>query len=60
MAAPPASIPSGLLLVGLAATTRYLLPAIVILAIGSLLGGLFLLYGPGAAARRRKSEGGPL
>ena len=58
---PPASIPSGFLLVGLAATTRYLLPALVILALGSLVGGLLLLYGPGAAARRRASEpeGGP-
>jgi len=60
VAAPPASIPSGFLLVGLAATTRYLLPAIVVLAIGSLIGGLLLLYGPGAAARRRRSDGGPL
>jgi hypothetical protein len=59
VAAPPSSVPSGFLLVGLAAATRYLLPAIVVLTIGSLLGGLFLLFGPGAAARRRKSEGGP-
>ncbi len=59
VAAPPASIPSGFLLVGLAATTRYLLPAIVVLAVLSLLGGLLLLYGPGAAARRRRSDGGP-
>jgi hypothetical protein len=59
VAAPPSTIPSGFLLVGLAAATRYLLPAIVVLALGSLLGGLLLLYGPGAAARRRRSDGGP-
>jgi len=59
VAAPPASIPSGSLLVGLAATTRYLLPAIVLLALGSLVGGLLLLFGPGAAARRRRPDGGP-
>jgi hypothetical protein len=58
VASPPASIPPGSLLVALAATTRYLLPAIVLLALGSLVGGLLLLFGPGAAARRRKSEGG--
>jgi hypothetical protein len=58
--APPASIPTGFLLVGLSATTRFLLPAIVILALGSLAAGLMLLYGPGAAARRRtRSDGEP-
>ncbi|MGA2837640.1 MAG: hypothetical protein ABSF84_13680 [Acidimicrobiales bacterium] len=59
VAAPPSSIPSGVLLVGLADTTRYLLPAIIVLALGSLVGGVLLLFGPGAAARRRRSEGGP-
>ena len=58
VAAPPATIPSGFLAVTLAATTRYLLPAIVVLALGSLVGGLLLLFGPGAAARRRRSDGG--
>ena len=51
--APPASIPTGFLLVGLSATTRFLLPAIVLLALGSLVGGLLLLLGPGATRRRR-------
>jgi len=54
--APPASIPSGILLVGLAATTRFLLPAIVVLAMASLLGGLLLLFGPNAARRRHDHE----
>ena len=55
---PPATVPSGFLLVGLSATTRFLLPAIVVLALGSLLGGLVLLFGPGAAARRRQDGTG--
>ncbi len=59
VASPPSSIPSGFLLVGLSDTTRYLLPAIVLLTLGSLLGGLLLLFGPGAAARRRESDEGP-
>lgn len=60
VAAPPSSLPSDFLLVGLSATTRFLLPAIVVLALGSLLGGLLLLFGPGAAARRRRGgTGGP-
>ena len=54
--APPSSIPTGFLLVGLSATTRFLLPAIVLLALGSLAGGLLLLFGPGAAARRRRND----
>jgi len=56
--APPAAIPTGFLLVDLAATTRYLLPAIVMLALGSLIGGALLLFGPGASTRRRRDEGG--
>ncbi len=51
--APPASIPTGFLLVGLSATTRFLLPAIVVVTLASLLGGLLLLLGPGATRRRR-------
>ena len=58
VAAPPASLPTGFLLVGLSATTRFLLPAIVLLALGSLVGGLLLLFGPGAAARRRRDGTG--
>lgn len=59
--APPSTIPTGFLLVGLSATTRFLLPAIVVLALGSLLAGLLLLFGPGAATRRRRHdvEGAP-
>ena len=60
VAAPPSSIPTGFLLVGLSATTRFLLPAIVLLALGSLVGGLLLLFGPGAAARRRRNDDGGL
>ena len=56
-AVPAADLPTGSLLVGLAATTRYLLPAIVLVAIGALLGGLLLLFGPGAVARRRGDPG---
>jgi len=58
VAAPPASLPTGFLLVALSATTRFLLPAIVLLALGSLIGGLVLLFGPGAAARRRRGGTG--
>ena len=50
----------GFLLVVLSDTTRYLLPAIVVLALGSLAGGLFLLFGPGAARRRRRDDPGGL
>jgi len=57
VAPPPATVPTGFLLVGLSATTRFLLPAIVVLALGSLIGGLLLLFGPGAAARRRRDTG---
>jgi hypothetical protein len=60
VAAPPASIPTSFLLVGLSATTRFLLPAIAVLALGSLLGGLLMLFGPGVSTRRRRNEaGGP-
>ena len=55
--APPAVIPTGFLLVGLAASTRFLLPAIVLLALGSLIGGALLLFGPGAETRRRRHDG---
>ena len=55
--APPAVIPTGFLLVGLAASTRFLLPAIVLLALGSLVGGVLLLFGPGAETRRRRHDG---
>ena len=55
--APPAVIPTGFLLVGLAASTRFLLPAIVLLALGSLVGGALLLFGPGAEVRRRRNDG---
>jgi hypothetical protein len=60
VAAPPSTIPTGFLLVGLSATTRFLLPAIVVLALGSLVGGLLLLFGPGSAARRRRSGPGDM
>ncbi len=56
VAAPPVAVPTGFLLVGLAASTRYLLPAIVLLTLGALIGGGLLLFGPNAANRRR--EGG--
>ena len=56
VAAPPATLPTSFLLVGLSATTRFLLPAIIVLALASLLGGLLLLFGPGAAARRRRND----
>ncbi len=49
------SLPTGLLLVSLAEATRFLLPAIVLLALASLIGGSLLLFGPGAR-RRRESE----
>ena len=55
--APPSVIPTGFLLVGLAASTRFLLPAIVLLALGSLIGGALLLFGPGAETRRRRHDG---
>ena len=57
VAAPPAAIPTGFLLVDLAATTRYLLPAIILVALGSLIGGALLLFGPGASTRRRRYDG---
>jgi|GEM_PF-1173987 len=57
VAVPPAAIPTGFLLVDLAATTRYLLPAIILVALGSLIGGALLLFGPGASTRRRRYDG---
>jgi hypothetical protein len=51
------SLPTGLLLVSLAEATRFLLPAIVLLALASLIGGSLLLFGPGA--RRRRESGVP-
>jgi hypothetical protein len=57
VAAPTSTATTGgFLLVALSDTTRYLLPAIVVLALGSLAGGLFLLFGPGAANRRRRDD----
>ena len=56
VAAPPAATPTGFLLVGLAASTRFLLPAIVLVALGSLIGGALLLFGPGTAPRRRRGD----
>jgi hypothetical protein len=51
------SLPTGLLLVSLDAATRYLLPAIVLLALVCLVAGPLLLFGPGA--RRRREPGAP-
>lgn len=55
--APPSTIPKSFLVV-LAASTRYLLPAIVLVGLASAIGGALLLFGPGAAARRKRSDGG--
>lgn len=51
------SLPTGLLLVSLDAATRYLLPAIVLLALVCLIAGPLMLFGPGA--RRRREPGAP-
>jgi len=51
------SLPSGLLFVSLDAVTRFLLPAIVLLALACLIAGPLLLFGPGA--RRRREAGAP-
>ena len=51
------SLPTGLLLVSLDAATRFLLPAIVLLALACLIAGPLLLFGPGA--RRRREPGAP-
>ena len=52
-----ASLPSGLLLVSLGMAARFLLPAIVLLALACLIAGPLLLFGPGA--RRRRESGAP-
>jgi hypothetical protein len=49
--------PTGFLLVSLDEVARYLLPAIVLLAIACLLGGPLLLFAP-ALKRRRRGVGG--
>jgi uncharacterized membrane protein YgcG len=49
--------PTGFLLVSLDEAARYLLPAIVVLAIACLIGGPLLLFAP-ALKRRRRSAGG--
>jgi hypothetical protein len=49
--------PTGFLLVSLDEAARYLLPAIVLLAIACLIGGPLLLFAP-ALKRRRRSAGG--
>ena len=49
--------PTGFLLVSLDDAARYLLPAIVLLAIACLIGGPLLLFAP-ALRRRRRSQGG--
>ncbi len=50
--------PTGFLLVSLDEAARYLLPALVLLAIACLIGGPLLLFAP-ALKRRRRGAGGP-
>lgn len=50
--------PTGFLLVSLDDAARYLLPALVLLAIACLIGGPLLLFAP-ALKRRRRGAGGP-
>ena len=51
------TVPGGVLLVALDSAGRLLLPGVVLLALASLIAGLFLLFGP--SARRRRREEGP-
>ncbi len=50
------TVPTGKLLVALDTAGRLLLPAAAILALASLVGGLLLLFGPGARRRREESS----
>jgi len=50
------TVPTGILLVGLDAASRYLLPAILLLAAICLIGGPLLLFAPEVRRRRRASK----